>query len=167
MLRHEARCFWKAADIYAYLGLRSYKGQPSKWVYETGARENSPLQNLWSELFGGRHLVHGSYCHEGCNIRSAMDMHLRCLPHTSRSTMRLCALLLRWSAVEASQGGLNSPDHRYAAGSLLSALLDCYSEPAGTVHAVGVVLGPCQCKWLVPERVDLHVHITCSQRGRG
>ena len=154
--RHQARCFWKAADIYAYLGLRSYKNKPSKWVYET----SDVWQNLWNDLFGGCHLVHSSFIHEGCHLRSSLEMHRRCLPHTGISTVGLLACLLRWSAVEANQGGLSNADHRHSAASLLSAMLDCYAQPAGMVHAVGVVLGPWRSKWPVPERVDLHVHIT-------
>jgi hypothetical protein len=94
----QSRCcnnsmFWALTDLYTVLSLSCYKGQPSKWMYESYPRWQHYLDdcNLTNTVVFSKH------CSLGDERKANLPFSDRCLHHTSISTLGLLVRLVMWS----------------------------------------------------------------------
>lgn len=110
------RYFWSALGVYDMLGLASYKGVPSKWVYASWKGWHSWLKNLGLE---GSLQQSGQGRAQSSGGASASGF----LPSPAMSTAALLALLNRWSGASVQKGGFREVRPRQAAAVVLIGIL--------------------------------------------
>ena len=56
----QQRVFWSLHEVYKFLALTCFDGQPSKWAGTLGRRWEAML----AKLVGGQHIIQGTYMSE-------------------------------------------------------------------------------------------------------
>ena len=95
--------FWNCADMYVYMQLKTYKGEPSNWIDRCHEQWETRLSFL-----GPGHIVYGNNAAGKQSARQGKPWHQRCLPNTSISTVRILALCFKWGLADQQGGGLNA-----------------------------------------------------------
>jgi hypothetical protein len=114
--RANGRYCFSAFDVYAYLQLTSYKGQPSKWAYESYAGWSKKLEKL--------HLADGimkSYM--SLPQKEALTSTTHVLSTPSFTTNALLTLLSKWSCLHVRRCGFTD-DCRQRAKDLIKSFVD-------------------------------------------
>lgn len=118
LCRHRAgfRVWWSLTSAYKTLGLKSFKGFPSKWVYES--------MGSWVAAMGQISLEgHMMLSTGGLSIEDSLKSPDRFLPSGSASSLGLLWLMTRCALLPCRLGGLRDDEDRAAARRLLKALL--------------------------------------------
>ena len=111
-----SRMLWSCHEFYKHIGLQSYKGQASKWVYEsleawTGLLREAGLKDTFVR---------------GCANLSpaeALASTEHFLPTTGMTSAAVLVLLCRWCAASVMKGGLRQAPARKQAQRLLTGLV--------------------------------------------
>ena len=101
--RHGQHVWWCLDRVYNVLGLKTHRGVPSKWVYETFP----PWQATLKEFGTASHNLMLSMAAGGMDVKPHGIPH-RFLPTSAASSLGLLFLLLRWSQCPANKNGLVS-----------------------------------------------------------
>ena len=115
--RGGGRIMWQLHDLYDHLGLETYKGIASKWVYCGCANWDETLSALG--LHG--HIVRSV---NGVNQMIAMGSTSHCLPAASMTTIGVLVMLARWSCASTRNGGLRGRESKDKGLNLLRAFID-------------------------------------------
>lgn len=97
------RCYWSLVDIYRFLSLSSFAGQPSKWIHNSLASWHKLFEGIVGD--GSAFTVFSTYITDACEVRHSLPWASRCLPQTSIATAGLLALLVRWAFCPSQRGG--------------------------------------------------------------
>lgn len=108
---------WPAQDLYRVLGMTSYKGQSSKWLYNSVSVWEAAM-----EAFGFQGHFVRSEASKPPDI--GMSSVKYCLPSTSMSTLAVFVLLVQWQARSARRGGLRQDRDRHRCSALLRTFVD-------------------------------------------
>ena len=116
--RNGQHVFWCLDKIYKILGLKTHRGVPSKWVYETYPQWQATMRD-----FG----IHAnnlmlSMASSGMDVEPHGIPH-RFLPTNVCSSLGLMFLLLRWGQCPANKNGLVSDKCRGWATELLEGMV--------------------------------------------
>lgn len=113
--------FFSLKDIYTSLGLKSYGGCQSRWIFNT----KKSWQKSFAESFGCSVFLEGSYCTEGTAHKKGLAFADRCLPFAAVSTCGLLCLCLRFSCLRREAGGFAELAHREGAEAIARNLFRC------------------------------------------
>ena len=113
---------WASIPLYGALGLKSYKGKASKWVYESNSSWRQQMANIG---FRGFHIIQSRNSLESGQELTprAKDPATDVLPEPVMTTLCLLQCLLRWGVAKPTHGGLRDPAGQAAALSLARGLL--------------------------------------------
>lgn len=100
--RCSARLLWGLFPVYRMLGLKSYKGQPSKWAYNSFSTWENILQACG---FGG--CIVKSW--QGLTVAEALEETDRVLPTPAIASIGLVYVAFRWCGASSRKGGLRDP----------------------------------------------------------
>lgn len=114
------RCYFSLSALYHFMQLRSFKGQPSNWIY----RGRASWDKAFVEQFGSKLIVDGTMFNPGCAVqKEALAFSERCLPEPCIATAGLLSLLQRFAYAHRNKGGLAEADARGAAAHLFVSFL--------------------------------------------
>lgn len=131
---------WSLAGLYRCLGFDMFHGVASQWAYKSLVS----LSKLLGEVSDG--LLHRSQ--EYASAADDLAPTDRCLPFHAVSTLGLIVILPSWCGASPRQNGLRKSEHREAARSALSALVDAEYEwrwprPLAGEHAFQMQIEDC------------------------
>lgn len=114
--RGSARLMWGVFDMYKYLGLGCYSGQPSKWAYNSFASWDKALS---------QHGLNGCIIRswQGLSVEAALKETEHILPRPAIGTMGLLVMRRRWAQKHVRRGGLRDSIGRERSGVLLRGLV--------------------------------------------
>jgi hypothetical protein len=156
------RLFFNLFDLYKSLGLTTFSGQASKWVFQSRKSWNSFFEDLGMTSL----LVFSSHNNNSDANREARPCYERCLPTPSCSSMGLLALLLRFANFFEERGGLEGPDQRAMARMLLRKFLEksymspTYLEIPLSLENKWKCRWPAPCLALLDNQVSFKLYIT-------
>ena len=146
-----SRAFWSLISAYKALGLTTYTGQPTMWVY----RCQMSWAKTFAQAFGEDQLIVSStHLTNDCKREKTSIFDDRCLPATSVSTVGLLWLLYRWSALTPRQGGMTVGARKDAAEAVARSLISsCTDKSTGFDVQVRCSATSWKCPW--PRPYDL------------
>ena len=159
--RGGCRFFFQAATLYKVLGMVSYKGNSSKWVYESAPAWRKHLEPMGFKDF----LLHSP---AGEAVDVALNSVTHFLPWIGVSSVALVALLVRMCHPVTQKGGLVSEVARKLCESQLEGLLKGLAPSSGEQPWRIPVrwLYTWTSKWPRPEAHDVDVHLEVSLDGQ-
>ena len=138
----KTRYLWSANHLYTVLGLTTYSGSPSKFVYSQGGQWHKQMQ----ESFGGRHFFWSAHATVPASL--ARDPVERYLQQPCLSTIGLLDRLLVWAFANPNKGGKRGKNK------IGSSKSKCEEVLVGLLRSAGLVQ-----PWLVPLSFDDHWQI--------
>lgn len=115
--RCSARLLWGLFPVYRMLGLKCYRGQPSKWAYNSFAAWEKILQ-----AFGFSGCIVKSW--QGLTIAQALEETERVLPTPAIGNIGLVMVAFRWGGASSMKGGLRDAVAAARAASFLRVLCE-------------------------------------------
>jgi hypothetical protein len=160
--REGCRILWKLQDLYPLLGLHTYSGQSSKWVWTSMATWTS----FW-ERFGYMDPVVRSP--QGETVAAAVDSRTHFAPWSACTTPALISLLARFTSTTTQAGGLSSADQRSEARSLLTGLLATGTGTKSLLPVrwtIPIRFSTCLvASWPRPETLEADIHLVVCANG--
>ena len=117
--RCHAHFFWGLASLYTSLGLTTFKGEWSKWAFNSAPRWDRYLQTVMLP----EHCVHSSVDARAASLADCWGTCATLATSGGLSSHALVAMSLRWWAGPAKQGRMSTASGQQAASNLLDALL--------------------------------------------
>ncbi len=125
--------YWSLLDLYHILGMRSYKGVPSKWAWNIEKKTGIKMQQIYNSV----QWCLGTYVSDEAAGKKARPQCERCLPAPSVSTVCLLELLVRWAFATRERAGVGDVVVKRHSTQLLDRLLEAsirnLPEPASFV----------------------------------
>ena len=112
--------FVQLHPIYKMLKMTAYRGKPSKWV----DRCHGGWITYLDKNLGANQVTFSTFETDNTTVKAEYSSSERCLPQTSVSMSALLVLLSRWFGLKSERGGLDKPEPRDRAKSLLKSLLE-------------------------------------------
>ena len=134
-------------DLYTYMGLTTYKGQPSRWV----GRKNESWQATINKCgLGGQHFIWSIALGGNAECKLSLPHYARCLPFNGVTLAGFLVVALAWAEGLPHEGGIRGVKAPIEA--LIRALIDDLQFcPA---HALTIQFdNEWKCTWPRPEKV--------------
>jgi hypothetical protein len=113
------RVHWGLKHFYEALGMKSYDGEYSKWVWSS----LKPWRKVLERHLPGNHFILSNHANAGCKKQEDLPYSDRMLDQPAISSVALLLLLSRWSRSKPQAGGLIEVACKAAAGEVLDAML--------------------------------------------
>jgi hypothetical protein len=114
-----ARVYWSLSEIYTFMGLRTYKGVSSKWIWES----RTSWAKRCEDYFGHEAMLYSKHGNVSDKRVDEVQWYDRCLTAVSMSTPGLLLVTCRWCMLPRESGGFDNADSRSAACMLLSSAM--------------------------------------------
>ena len=155
--RGGSRMGWVTQDLYEFLGVETFGGEPSKWVWSCLDRWQGHLSKIGID---DSHFIKGMASVTAAAASTSTSAFLR---FTACSTIALLALLYTWSCMTPRRGGLREGVARARASSLLSALA---KGACSQVFNIQLILDDAwECMWPRPDPVGTVLQLTVRPGG--
>ncbi|CAK0884728.1 unnamed protein product [Prorocentrum cordatum] len=139
------RVHWPAAELYRVLGVKAFRGMPSRWF--------QACRKSWQEHieghFPGQHIVQPT--NFGDKSKTDIPYEWRCLPTPCVNTVMPLEQLVRWSFAPPARGGMKAEDGPSAAKSALQSLLKSAAHCEVKREFNILLLAEWKCRWPRPS----------------
>ena len=120
--------FWSMNSLYLLLGMKTFRGVPSKWAWNVGKR----WEPVFVKSLGVSQMCFGTYLTEASTEKEKLHASSRCLPTSSVSTVGLLIMLVSWSFLCAQRGGVTDVCVRQHSQELFARFLQTGTSSAGS-----------------------------------